>query len=62
MRFKVLVALSLLIMAATGALAREPAKPESSGAQNVTSQITGLGDDTTGPTKPRASVQSPDWI
>jgi len=49
-----------LLLAATGALASGPMAL--SGTQNVTSQATSFNDTTTGPTKPRGPVESPDWI
>jgi hypothetical protein len=62
MKLGVVLATSLLV-AATTVFAREPTpQTNTSTVQGVTSQAPSLADETTGPTKPRAPVQSPEWV
>ena len=62
MKLGVILATSLLV-AATTVFAREPTpQTNPSTAQGVTSQAPSLADGTTGPTNPRAPVQSPEWV
>jgi hypothetical protein len=64
MRSKVLAMSSLLLLAATGALAGRPMPQidQPGRVQSATNQIPGFNDTTTGPTNPRGPVESPDWV
>ncbi len=58
-----IVSTTWLVLAAATAFAWEPpTQIDPRTAQGVTRQTPSFNDETTGPTNPRAPVQSPDWI